>query len=67
MTITSTSRHTNKKGEVRGTIRVRDGHRRHVVNYACNKQGCIDQWGASTDVLMFTWPTAERLSLQEES
>lgn len=62
MIITSTSRHTNSRGEIRGTIKVRDGSKYHTVKYQRDKNGHVEQWGANSDVLKFTWRTMAKLT-----
>ena len=61
MRITSTTKKTKPNGVIRGSIMVQEGKRRWRVCYEKSAGGYAEQWGASTEVLCFTYPTFERL------
>lgn len=60
MTIVGTTRKVGSDGKVSGTIKVRDGRRIYRVKYEA-KGDHAEQWGASAEVLVFTFPAFESL------
>lgn len=65
MHIFSSSRRVTRDGSIKGTIMVKDGRRRYSVKYSREPGGHACQWGAPTDILIFTYPEFEKLIERE--
>lgn len=66
MTISKITKTMKSDGSMSGSIRVKDGKRAHTVKFARDNTGTSEQWGASTDVLIFTYSTFEKLIYSNE-